>query len=247
MRVFHHFHFVVIALILTCMPAVADDFDSDGVKIHFTAQGKGEPVILIHGLYSNSRMNWELPGTAALLEKHFQVVAMDCRGHGQSDKPQAEGAYGTNMVEDVVRLMDYLGIKKARVAGYSMGGMIGMKLAVMHPERVSRLVLGGMGWHQAGARMNSIWSEVQRNRFNVPPACARSFPALSVTESEIKAVKIPVEMIVGDHDPCREWYVEPLRAVRPDWPEHIIPDAGHLNCFLKPEFKLQLESALEKE
>lgn len=246
MRVFHHFHFVVIALTLTCMSAVADDFDSAGVRIHYTVQGSGEPVILIHGLYSSGRMNWEVPGTAALLAKHFQVVAMDCRGHGQSDKPQAEGAYGTNMVEDVVRLMDHLGIRKARVAGYSMSGMVGMKLAVMHPERVSRLVLGGMGWHKAGARMNSIWGDVQRNRFNVPPACAHNFPALSVTESEIKAVKISVEMIVGDRDPCREWYMEPLRAVRPDWPEHVIPDAGHLDCIMKPEFKAQLEAALER-
>ena len=247
MRIFHHFRFVVIALILTCMSVNADEFDSAGVKIHYTVQGKGGPVILIHGLYSSGRMNWEVPRTAALLAKYFQVVAMDCRGHGQSDKPEAEGAYGTNMVEDVVRLMDHLSIKKARVAGYSMGGMIGMKLTVMHPERVSRVVLCGMGWHKAGARMNSIWSEVQRKRFNVPPACAHSFPELSVTEAEIKGVKIPIEMIVGDHDPCREWYVEPLRKVRPDWPEHVIPDAGHLNCFLKPEFKTQLEAALEKE
>lgn len=229
------------------MVAIADDFDSAGVKIHYTAPGKGAPIVLIHGLYSSGRMNWELPGTVALLAKRFQVVTLDCRGHGQSDKPQAEGAYGTNMVEDAVRLMDHLGIKKARVAGYSMGGMIGMKLAVMHPNRVSRLVLGGMGWHQAGARMNSIWDDVQRNRFNVPPACARSFPALSVTESEIKSVRIPVDMIIGDRDPCRDWYVEPLRKVRPDWPEHVISDAGHLNCFLKAEFKTQLAAALEKK
>ena len=228
------------------MPAIADSFDSAGVKIHYSVLGSGEPVILIHGLYSSGRMNWEVPGTAALLAKHFQVVMLDCRGHGQSGKPEAEGAYGTNMVEDVVRLMDHLGIQKGRVAGYSMGGMIGMKLTVTHPDRVSRLVLGGMGWHKAGARMNSIWNDVQRKRFNVPPACAHSFPSLSVTEAEIKAVKIPVEMIVGDHDPCREWYVEPLRQVRPDWPEHIIPDSGHLNCFLRPEFKAQLEKALER-
>lgn len=228
------------------MSAVADEFNSAGVKIHYKVQGHGEPVVLIHGLYSSGRMNWEVPGTAALLAKHFCVITMDCRGHGQSDKPEAEGAYGTNMVEDVVRLMDHLEIRQARVAGYSMGGMIGMKLAVTHPERVSRLVLGGMGWHKAGARMNSIWDEVKRKRFTVPAACAHGFPALSVTESDIKAVKIPVEMIVGDQDPCREWYVEPLRHVRPDWPVHVIPDAGHLNCFLRPEFKAQLAAAIER-
>jgi pimeloyl-ACP methyl ester carboxylesterase len=65
-----------------------------------------------------------------------------------------------------------------------------------------------------------------------------------VTESEIKDVKIPVAILVGDNDPCRGWYVEPLRQVRPDWPVHIIADAGHLNCVSKPAFKSQLNAAL---
>ena len=117
-----------IALIFTAMHSVADDFDSAGVKIHYAIQGQGDPVILIHGLYSNGRMNWDAPGTTALLAKHFRVITLDCRGHGRSDKPEADDAYGTNMVEDVIRLMDHLKIKKARVGGYSMGGMISMKL-----------------------------------------------------------------------------------------------------------------------
>lgn len=235
-----------IALIFTAMHSVADDFNSAGVKIHYAIQGQGDPVLLIHGLYSSGRMNWEVPGTTALLAKHFQVITMDCRGHGQSDKPPADDAYGTNMVEDVVRLMDHLKIQQVRIAGYSMGGMISMKLAVTHPDRVNRVVLCGMGWLKAGASMNSVWDKIDRTRFNVPPACARSFPKLAVTEAEIKAVKIPVTVLVGDTDPCREWYVEPLHQVRPDWPVHIIAGAGHLNCPTKPEFKSQLGAAMVK-
>src|SRR5882757_5905362 len=125
------------------MSSVIDQFDSAGVKIHYAVQGKGEPIILIHGLYSNSRLNWDLGGTTKLLAEHFQVITMDCRGHGQSDKPEAEDAYGINMVEDVVRLMDHLGIQSTRIAGYSMGGMIALKLVIMHPDRVSRAILGG--------------------------------------------------------------------------------------------------------
>ncbi len=228
------------------MIVMADDFDSAGVKIHYTVEGSGEPVILIHGLYASGKLNWENPGITALLAKHFHVITLDCRGHGQSDKPEAEGSYGTNMVEDVVRLMDHLHIQKARVAGYSMGGMIAMKLAVTHPERVSRIVLGGMGWHKATAPMNQFWDSIKNGRFNVPVACAHGFPALAVTEAEIKAVKIPVEVIVGDRDPCRQLYVEPLHQVRPDWPVHIINDAGHLNCPAKADFKTELENSLQK-
>src|SRR5262245_47419701 len=133
--------------------AVADEFDSAGVRIHYTIHGRGDPVILIHGLYSNGRMNWDLTGITAELANQHQVIALDCRGHGQSGKPEAEGSYGTNMVEDVVRLMNHLKIARAQVVGYSMGGMIAMKLATMHPDRLSSVVLGGMGWHKADAPM----------------------------------------------------------------------------------------------
>lgn len=241
------FYFAIgcIAFMLNGMAAMADEFDSAGVKIHYTVQGTGEPVILIHGLFSSGRVNWELPGATRLLSEKYQVITLDCRGHGQSDKPTAEGAYGVNMVEDVVRLMDHLGIQKARVAGYSMGGMIAMKLTVMHPDRVNRLVLCGMGWHKAGAPMNRFWSGVQKEKFSVPPACEHSFPDLAVTETEIKSVKVPVAVIVGDHDPCKGWYVDPLQRARPDWPVHVIHDAGHLNCPGKRQFKTELQAALE--
>jgi pimeloyl-ACP methyl ester carboxylesterase len=142
--------------------------------------------------------------------------------------------------------MDHLGIQKARVAGYSMGGMIAMKLAVTHPSRVTSVVLGGMGWLKAGARMNSFWDGLKTSHFNVPIACPRSFPELAVTEADIRAVKLPVTMIVGEQDPCRQWYVEPLHQVRPDWPEHVIAGAGHINCPGKADFKKELEAALEK-
>jgi pimeloyl-ACP methyl ester carboxylesterase len=235
-----------VSLMLPGMAAQGEEFDSAGVRIHYTVQGTGEPVILIHGLYSSSRMNWELPGTSALLAKHFQVIAMDCRGHGLSDKPEAEGAYGTNMVGDVVRLMDHLKISKSAIVGYSMGGMIAVKLTCTYPDRVSRVVLGGMGWHKANAPMNSVWDSVQRDRFTVPAACAHGFPALAVTEAEVKGIKVPLTMIVGAQDPCRKWYVEPMHELRPEWPVHVIEGAGHLNCVTKPEFKVQLEAALEK-
>jgi alpha-beta hydrolase superfamily lysophospholipase len=235
-----------VAFILSAVISVANDFDSGGVKIHYAVEGEGEPVILIHGLYSSGRVNWDLPGTTRLLAEKYRVIRLDCRGHGKSDKPAAEDAYGTNMVEDVVRLMNHLGVKKARLVGYSMGAMIAMKLAVTHPDHVSQLVLCGMGWQKAAAPLRSSWEGVKTNQFNVPPACARSLRDLAVTEAEIKAVNIPVAMIVGDRDPAREWYVEPAHRVRPDWPIHLIADANHLNCPGKREFKAVLKRALEE-
>jgi len=227
--------------------ARADEFDSAGVKIHYVVKGRGEPVVLIHGLDSSAAMNWSVPGIIAELARHYQVIALDCRGHGQSDKPAAEGAYGTNMVEDVIRLMDHLHIAKAQVVGYSMGGMITMELLVTHPDRVSSAVLGGMGWLKPESPMNKVWEAMNSQGKRGPPeACLRSFPALSVTEAQIKVVKVPVTILVGDRDPCRRAFVEPLEKVRPDWPVHVIADAGHMNCILKPDFKTQLAAALAR-
>ncbi len=245
MKTFFRLLFCAALPLVGAILARADEFDSAGVKIHYVVAGKGEPVILIHGLGSSAAMNWGMPGITAELAGHYQVIALDCRGHGQSGKPEAEGAYGTNMVGDIVRLMDHLHIARARIVGYSMGGMITMKLLATHPERVSAAVLGGMGWHKADAPMNRFWENAGgKGRVNAPAACMHGFPALGVTEAEIKAVKVPVTIIVGDRDPCRRMYVEPLQQVRPDWPVHIIADAGHLNCILKPDFKTQLVAAL---
>ncbi len=150
------------------------------------------------------------------------------------------------MVEDIVRLMDHLQIRKAKVAGYSLGGMIAMKLVTTHPERVTAAVLGGMGWLRSDSPMQHFWEGFQgRSHAKVPGACIRSISKLAVTESELKAVRVPVTLIVGDRDPCRRLYVEPLRSVRPDWPEHVIKDAGHINCILKRDFKDQLQTALD--
>ena len=151
------------------------------------------------------------------------------------------------MVEDIVRLMDHLHIAKAHVAGYSMGGMIAMKLLTTHPERVSSAVLGGMGWLKEGSPLQKFW-EVANGRGNgkVPAACLHGFAELAVSAAAVKAVRVPVEIIVGDRDPCRRLYVEPLRQIRPDWPEHVIEGAGHLICVVKPDFKAQLKSALDR-
>jgi len=222
------------------------EFTSNGVNIQYVVEGRGEPVILVHGLCSSAKMNWVMPGTVTALAKRFQVIAFDNRGHGQSGKPEADDQYGVPMVEDVVRLMDHLHITKAHVAGYSLGGMIAMKLLALHPERVGSAVLGGMGWLSADSPQQHFWEETTgRRNTKVPAACLRGIAKLAVTEAEIKVIRAPVAIIVGDRDPCRRLYVEPLLRVRPDWPEHVVQDAGHLNCFLKPGFKTQLEAALD--
>jgi pimeloyl-ACP methyl ester carboxylesterase len=120
-------------------------FDSNGVKIHYTVQGSGEPVLLIHGFTANIPIQWDSPGITAALAAQYRVIALDNRGHGQSGKPHDPKKYGKEMVEDSVRLLDHLKIKKAHVVGYSMGAMLAGNLMATHPDRVLSVVLGGAG------------------------------------------------------------------------------------------------------
>lgn len=131
--------------------ALAEDtsFDSDGVPIHYLDMGgDGAPVVLIHSFTSSSDM-WTKAGFEPSDDLRF--IALDVRGHGRSGKPEDPAAYGVEMVEDVVRLMDHLELDDAHVAGYSMGAEIALKLATEHPERVRSLVTGGSGWSPAEA------------------------------------------------------------------------------------------------
>lgn len=142
---------VAIAMLLSLGPtsAVCADelyFNSNGAKIHYTDEGKGEPVLLIHGFAADIATNWGLPGIRKGLAKEYRVIAIDNRGHGKSDKPHDPAKYGTEMVADAVRLLDHLQIKKAHVIGYSMGGIITLKLAAMHPQRLRSATFGGAGW-----------------------------------------------------------------------------------------------------
>lgn len=124
-------------------------FDSAGVRIHYTDEGEGAPVILLHGFAVNSDINWRYPGVITVLSEHFRVISMDLRGHGLSGKPHEPSVYGLELAEDVVRLMDHVGVAKAHLVGYSLGGFVALKVAVLHPDRVITVSPLGAGWETA--------------------------------------------------------------------------------------------------
>jgi pimeloyl-ACP methyl ester carboxylesterase len=123
-------------------PTEGDMKASDGVKIHYYVKGKGSPVILIHGYTGSAAGNWLANGVFEALAKNHMVIAIDCRNHGKSDKPQINGP---GKAEDVVELMDHLKIKKAHLHGYSMGGGIVGRLLGMIPDRIITASFGGSG------------------------------------------------------------------------------------------------------
>jgi pimeloyl-ACP methyl ester carboxylesterase len=159
-------HKALLATLAACvaLPACAEttqgSFDSNGVKIRYATAGEGEAVVLVHGWMGDATM-WgqDARGNPKLDTKGlsgFEVIALDCRGHGRSGKPHDINMYGSEMAEDVVRLLDHLHIRKAHLIGYSMGAFIVGNVAANHPDRVLSIIYGGQaplipGVHPAGS------------------------------------------------------------------------------------------------
>src|SRR5437773_12345851 len=122
-------------------------FDSSGVQINYITEGEGPPIVLVHGFASSLQGNWRATGViGALTNAGRRVVALDCRGHGHSEKPHDPAAYeGTSMSDDVIALMDHLQIQQADLIGYSMGGFIAASLLTRQPERFHTVILSGVG------------------------------------------------------------------------------------------------------
>jgi pimeloyl-ACP methyl ester carboxylesterase len=135
---------VVLLVVVALTGAHAEDRSlmSNGVNLRYIVEGQGPPVVLIHGLTVDSDWQWAEPGIIKALAKNYRIIAMDCRGHGKSDKPHEPAVYGIEMVEDVRRLLDHMKIKKAHIVGYSLGGAIALKFLVTHPGRCSSVILG---------------------------------------------------------------------------------------------------------
>jgi pimeloyl-ACP methyl ester carboxylesterase len=120
---------------------------ADGLRIAYEVAGEGRPIILIHGFASDRVQNWKAPGWYATLNgAGFKVIALDCRGHGESDKPHDASFYGHDkMASDVIAVMRSADVERAQIMGYSMGGMISMVVLMHHAAQVQKLIIGGVG------------------------------------------------------------------------------------------------------
>jgi pimeloyl-ACP methyl ester carboxylesterase len=200
-------------------------FDSDGVRIAYLDEGDGDPILLIHGFASNVVTNWVDPQwVRTLTQDGRRVIALDNRGHGQSDKLYDPARYGApEMAEDAIRLLDHLGIDRADVLGYSMGARIAAFLAFAHPDRVRSIVFGGLGINMvrgmvgAGplaaaleaprledvtndtARSFRVFAEQTNSDLKALAACMRG-PREKVSREKLGELTVPVLVAVGSKD-----------------------------------------------
>ena len=134
---------ILVFALTTCLPVhaqkrIEDRFANvNGVRLHYLAVGKGDPVILLHGYAQTSHM-WR-PLIAELAKTH-RVIAPDLRGFGQSSKP-VNGYDKKTMAQDVHALATSLGIRRAVIVGHDIGLMVAYAYAAQYPNEVDRVVL----------------------------------------------------------------------------------------------------------
>lgn len=118
--------------------------NNQDIRIHYKVEGEGPPLVLQHG-FTSSIEDWYDFGYVTALKKDHQLILIDARGHGASDKPHDPAAYDMKLrVRDVTAVLDELNLSKAYFLGYSMGGRIGFGIAKYAPERFPSLIIGGM-------------------------------------------------------------------------------------------------------
>ncbi len=236
------------------------DVDRDGVTIRYIDEGTGPPVVLVHGFAASYHYNWRVPGVIdALIAAGHRVVALDCRGHGTSDKPHDPAAYnGSAMADDVLAVMDAAGVDRADLVGYSMGGFIAAALLVAHPQRFRRVILAGVGDALVAGdlpreRASAIAAamegrgtadETARNFRRFAEATGNDLAALAAmqraerTRSDpalLRQVALPVMVLVGQDD-LLVGSGAALAAAIPG-AKHVRVPGDHLSAVGKPEFR----------
>src|SRR5215471_8890114 len=126
-------------------------FLSDGLRLRYLDGGAGDPIVLFHG-FAHDADRWVKSGAFRQLATRHRVLALDCPGHGQSDKPHDPARY-TAMDADIVRMLDDANVPRAHCVGYSMGGAIVGRLLFRHADRVlTATVVGATGMASTARR-----------------------------------------------------------------------------------------------
>jgi pimeloyl-ACP methyl ester carboxylesterase len=227
---------------------------SDGIKIHYLEAGSpnapGLPVILVHGYTGHARGNWFANGVADALAARHRVVAIDCRGHGQSDKPHDPSKYGPRMGRDVIELMDHLKIQQAHLHGYSMGGMIALQLVTSDPQRFVTVAFGGSGvaeedeaWkaklppdkpgpdpREAEARQK-LTANPDRDEKALAAVRGYSWSAAERPRVDLTKLKIPVLAINGEFDrPIAK--TQRMKRELSNFKSVVLPGKSHLTAIM---------------
>jgi len=215
----------------------------NGLHMYYEIHGKGLPLLLLHGGTGSIPEKW-IP----FFSPPFRVIAMEQMGHGRTADLMDRAFHYHDMAEDTVELMRQLGIESAVVVGYSDGGIIGLDMAIHHPERVTKLAVTGANSRTDGYSVENLeWARtfnpadqpVSEAYGRLSPDGAQHWPIFlgrqqpmwaaepSFTREEMQSIKARTLIIIGDEDIVTpEHAVEMFRTI-PAAQLCVVPHSGH--------------------
>ncbi len=197
------------------------------VEIAFLDEGEGDPIVLVHGFASNRQVNWVYPGWMSTLGgAGRRAIAPDNRGHGQSTKLYDPADYHTErMVEDVVALLDHLGLGRADLFGYSMGARICAFLAAV-------------------GRQFRVFAEQTKSDLRALAACIRG-SRQTLPREQAQSIRAPTLIAVGTKDSVAG-SAQALAAIIPGAQALDIPGRDHMLAVGDKVFKAAVLAFLER-
>jgi pimeloyl-ACP methyl ester carboxylesterase len=239
---------------------------ADGTGIDFEMAGDGSPLVLLHGFFGD-RTSWRSAGYVDSLAGKFLLVLIDGRGHGRSDAPHDGDSYRIErQVQDVLAVLDALGLDQAAFWGSSMGGRIGLNLLASHPRRLTALIAGGahaepvradptevereaelfrtegtapfITWLEQQGRVPSWLREATLNAD--PHALAALTTGLARPDDitgALASTSVPALLLAGDQDP-RLPAIERTATQIPSATLVRLPGCGHLDTFARTDLTL---------
>jgi pimeloyl-ACP methyl ester carboxylesterase len=220
--------------------------DVNNVRIYYETYGSGRPVLVLHGgAGALEDMDYQIRALAAT---RF-VVAVDSRGHGRSTDTDAPLSY-SQMADDMLKLLDRLDIRRTDIVGWSDGGIIGLDLAMCHPERVRRLVAIGANYDVDGLVERpepdtAVPPMPRRYAHQAPdsaqwPVFYRKVATMWATQpnytlADLGRIRAPTLIMAGEFDVIKREHTDRLAHAIPNEQEAIIPGGTHAVASGKPD------------
>ena len=221
------------------------------ISIYYAEYGHGSPVILLHGGLANADY-WG--NQIKALAPYHTVIVMDSRGHGRSTRNSEPYGYDL-MADDVVGVMDFLKVPKADIVGWSDGGILGLDLAIRHPDRVGRIFAFGANTVTSGVKDGvdknptfAAYIDRARREYEVYSATPKEYETFvaqigkmwatepSWTDAQLKSIGARVLVVDGDHDEAiKREHTEYLAATIPGAGLLILPNTSHFAFLQDPE------------
>lgn len=201
------------------------------INHYYIEKGTGFPLILLHG---NGEDCGYFVHQMEPFAKHFRVIAIDTRGHGQT--PRGEASFSIRQfAEDLLDFMNLHQIEKAHILGFSDGGNIAMVFALMHPERVEKLILNGANLNASGVKRKvqipiEIGYRIAKLFATKSPAARKNAEMLglmvndpNVKAEEISCIQNPTLVIAGEKDMIKDSHTRLIAKSIPGAMLSIIP------------------------